>query len=27
LAGYPVYNNDFGTQPYIIIRRIGDWIF
>jgi hypothetical protein len=23
-AGYPVYNNDFGTQPYIIIRRIGD---
>jgi hypothetical protein len=24
LAGYPVYNNDFGTQPYIIIRRIGD---
>jgi len=23
-AGFPVINNDFGTQPYIIIRRIGN---
>lgn len=23
-AGYPVYNNDLGVQPYIIIRRIAD---
>lgn len=23
-AGYPVYNNDLGVQPYIIIKKVGD---
>lgn len=23
--GFPVTNNDFGTQPYITIRRIANW--